>query len=253
MATTNRSWNLESFLDSLIVELDKARETLAIKAINKPLTYAVKDVNLEMQLFPSFDGNDVRFVTAQPGQQGASTIAIQLGSITDQQIRKTTKGPTTTEDVSIEVIDEIDDDTKKELRKIGVTSVNDLDKIQKKRVDIEKISNKKVNYGKLANLLNKARRTSNPPVIKNVNFNISRSGTMMQVEGSNLILDTKYTPVAVVNGKLADLKEATKDHLVIDLSNAEVNDEENELVVVSDPFTIYKVKLDLKKKTDESA
>ena len=253
MATTNRSWNLESFLDSLIVELDKARETLAIKAINKPLTYAVKDVNLEMQLFPSFDGNDVRFVTAQPGQQGASTIAIQLGSITDQQIRKTTKGPTTTEDVSIEVIDEIDDDTKKELRKIGVTSVNDLDKIQKKRVDIEKISNKKVNYGKLANLLNKARRTSNPPVIKNVNFNISRSGTMVQVEGSNLILDTKYTPVAVVNGKLADLKEATKDHLVIDLSNAEVNDEENELVVVSDPFTIYKVKLDLKKKTDESA
>jgi len=253
MATTNRSWNLESFLDSLIVELDKARETLAIKAINKPLTYAVKDVNLEMQLFPSFDGNDVRFVTAQPGQQGASKIAIQLGSITDQQIRKTTKGPTTTEDVSIEVIDEIDDDTKKELRKIGVTSVNDLDKIQKKRVDIEKISNKKVNYGKLANLLNKARRTSNPPVIKNVNFNISRSGTMMQVEGSNLILDTKYTPVAVVNGKLADLKEATKDHLVIDLSNAEVNDEENELVVVSDPFTIYKVKLDLKKKTDESA
>jgi len=246
--SSNSAWNLESFLDSLIVELDRARETLAVKAINKPLTYAVKDVNLEMQLFPSFDGNNVRFITAQPGQEGASKIAIQLGSITDQQIRKTTKGPTTTEDVSIEVIDEIDDATKKELRKIGVTSVNDLDKIKKRNVDIEKISKKKVNYGKLANLLNKARRTNNPPEIKNVNFNISRSGTMMQVEGKNLILDHQYNPVAVVNGKLVALKEATKDQLVIDLSTVEVHDEdENELVVVSDPYTIYKVKLDLKK------
>ncbi len=247
MTASNRSWNLESFLDSLIVELDKARETLAVKAINKPLTYAVKDVNLEMQLFPSFDGNNVRFITAQPGQEGASKIAIQLGSITDQQIRKTTKGPTTTDDVSIEVIEDIDADTKKELRKIGVTSVNDLDKIQKKNVDIEKISNKKVNYGKLAKLLNKARRTNNPPQIKNVNFNIGRSGTMIQVEGSNLILDKKYTPVAVVNGKLAQLQEATKDHLVIDLSKSIINEDNNELVVVSDPYTIYKVKLDLKK------
>ena len=247
MTASNRSWNLESFLDSLIVELDKARETLAVKAINKPLTYAVKDVNLEMQLFPSFDGNNVRFITAQPGQEGASKIAIQLGSITDQQIRKTTKGPTTTEDISLEVIDEIDDETKKELRKIGVTSVNDLDKIQKKNVDIEKIGNKKMNYGKLANLLNKARRASNPPKIKNVNFNIGRSGTMIQVEGDNLVLDAKYTPVAVVNGALVDLKEATKDNLVIDLSSTTINEDDNELVIVSDPYTIYKLKLDLKK------
>ena len=42
----NRSWKLESFVDSLVVELDKTRETLAVKSINKPLTYSVKDVSL---------------------------------------------------------------------------------------------------------------------------------------------------------------------------------------------------------------
>ena len=150
---TNQSWNLESFLDTLIVELDKARETLAVKAINKPLTYAVKDVNLEMQLFPRFDGKKVKFVTAEPGQTGASKIAIQLGSITDQQIRKTTKKPITKDDVALDVIKEIDDETKESLRKIGVTSVNDLAEIEKKNVDLEKVSQKKTSYKKLAGLL----------------------------------------------------------------------------------------------------
>ena len=247
MSAANRSWNLESFLDSLIVELDKARETLAIKAINKPLTYAVKDVNLEMQLFPSYDGNNVRFITAQPGQEGASKIAIQLGSITDQQIRKTTKGPTTTQDVSIDLIEEIDKETKQTLRKIGVTSVNDLDKIQKKNVDLLKASNNKVDYGKLANLLNKARRTENPPRVGNVNFNISRSASTIAVEGENLVIDDKYTPMAVFNGEVAEISSAAKENLEIQIDKDKVKDQDNELIIISDPYTVYKMKLDNKK------
>jgi len=247
MANTNRAWNLESFLDSLIVELDKARETLSIKAINKPLTYAVKDVNLEMQLFPSFDGNNVKFVTAQPGQEGASKIAIQLGSITDQQIRKTSKEPTKTEDISIDLIDEIDDETKTTLRKIGVTSVNDLDQIKKKNVDIERLSNKRTNYGKLANLLQKARRNSAPPTVKNVNFNISKSGSFIVVEGDNLVIDKTYTPVAVFNGKLAELKKADQGLLNVKVPKETINEMDNELIIVSDPFTVYKMKLNNKK------
>lgn len=246
MANANREWNLESFLDSLIVELDRARETLSIKAINKPLTYAVKDVNLEMQLFPSFDGNNVKFVTAQPGQEGASKIAIQLGSITDQQIRKTSKEPSTADDISIDLIEEIDDETKSTLRKIGVTSVNDLDQIQKNNVDIERVSNKKTNYGKLANLLQKARRNNMPPTVKNVNFNISKSGSFIVVEGDNLVVDKTYTPVAVFNGKLAELEKADNGLLNIKLPEENINKEENELVIVSDPFTIYKMKLNNK-------
>ena len=33
----NEAWSLEAFVDSLVVELDKTRETLAVKSINKPL------------------------------------------------------------------------------------------------------------------------------------------------------------------------------------------------------------------------
>ena len=67
--TTNKSWSLENFLDSLIIELDRARETLAIKGVNKKMTYAVKDVGLDLQLFPEYNGKEVMFTTAQPGEK----------------------------------------------------------------------------------------------------------------------------------------------------------------------------------------
>ncbi|MEM6697333.1 MAG: hypothetical protein AAF806_07715 [Bacteroidota bacterium] len=242
---TNQSWNLESFLDSLIVELDKARETLAVKAINKPLTYAVKDVNLEMQLFPRFDGKKVQFVTAEPGQTGASKIVIQLGSITDQQVRKTTKNPISKDDVSLEVIEEIDDDTKDSLRKIGVTSVNDLAEIEKKNVDLEKVSKKKVSYKKLANLLQKSRRGNFPPTVNRASFSLAQTEEhpVLTVEGMNLAIDRNYEPIAVWNGELTDILTSGSSVLSLKIDSNKVKDADNELIMILDPFTVFKMKI----------
>jgi len=134
MAIENTSWNLEDFVDSLVVELDKTRETLAIKAINKPLTYTVKDMAMDINIFPTYDGEQVKFVTAQPGQTGASKVTIQLGSITDQQVRATSKIPGLKKDINIYDID-VDKKTKKQLRKMGVTSVDDIKQLENKNID----------------------------------------------------------------------------------------------------------------------
>ena len=116
----NRPWNLESFLDSLIVELDKARDTLAVKGLTRPLTYSVQDLDLELQIFPQYDGEQIRFVTAQPGESGASELKVQLGSITSRSIKETTSEPITRDDISIEAVDELDEEAKQSLRKIGI-------------------------------------------------------------------------------------------------------------------------------------
>src|SRR6266545_1900644 len=131
MATENTAWQLEDFVDSLVVELDKTRETLAVKAINKPLTYTVKELALDLNIFPSYDGDQVRFVTAQPGEQGASKVSIQLGSITDQQVRATSKVPGARTDVEIADLP-VDKTTRRKLRKLGATSVDDLKAIEQK-------------------------------------------------------------------------------------------------------------------------
>src|SRR5215813_1897267 len=116
MATENTQWQLEDFVDSLVVDLDKTRETLAVKAINKPLSYTVKELALDLNIFPSYDGERVKFITAQPGQQGASKVTIQLGSITDQQVRATSKIPAGKADTKIYDFPD-DKTTKKRLRK----------------------------------------------------------------------------------------------------------------------------------------
>src|SRR6478672_12023569 len=163
MATQNNTaWALEDFVDSLVVELDKTRETLAVKAINKPLSYTVKELALDLNIFPSYDGDQVTFVTAQPGQQGASKVTIQLGSITDQQVRATTKAPGRKGDIRIDDID-VDKTTKKKLR-------------EQKNVDLQKVSDNEIDYRQLANQIQKSHRTQIPPRVEAVSLSVDETG-----------------------------------------------------------------------------
>lgn len=244
MAATkdNTLWNLESFIDSLVVELDKARETLAVKAINRPLTYTVKDVGLDLQLFPSYNGEQVQFITAQPGQSGASKLSIQLGSITDQQIRQTSKEPITIDNKSIDDI-EVDNETKHTLRKMGVTSVNDLEKLEKKNVDIEKVTNKKVSYKKLADVLQKSKRGSLPPSVGKVSLSMSGNKPVLLVEGENLHVDDKFEPVAVVNDQLVSVIASDKKQIMIEVQPEIMKGGKNELVMTLDPYAIFRLEI----------
>lgn len=241
--SSNRAWNLESFLDSLIIELDKARETLAVKAINRPLTYTVKDVALDLQLFPRFDGKQVKFTTAKPGETGASKVSIQLGSITDQQIRATTKKPISKDDISIDIIEDIDEEAKESLRKIGVSSVTDLQNIEEKNVDLEKVSNKKVSYSNLANILKKARRGDAPPVLKTVSIARNSEEPVLVLKGKNLAVDQSFKPVAVLNEKLAKVLSANDSEIKVKLNETQMNQGDNQLVMTLDPYAIFKINI----------
>ena len=90
----NRAWNLESFIESLIYELDRTQDMLALKGFDQRVTYTVEDMALDLQLFPVYTGDSVLFSTARPGESGASKVSIKLGSITDRQIRETFEATT---------------------------------------------------------------------------------------------------------------------------------------------------------------
>lgn len=239
--SNNRAWKIESFIDSLTVELDKVRETLAIKAINKPLTYSVKDVSMDLQIFPEFDGDDVRFTTAKAGQEGASKLSLQLGSITDRQIRETSKIPSKA-DVSIESIEEIDDETKKDLKKIGINTYEDFKKTQDK-IDLDQVKSTdsgKKDYKKLASLLEKARRgTSQPRIAK---ISLSQDNKTIEIEGDNLSLTKEYLPKASINEKETPVVFADKYRISLQL-NKENLKENNEILVAFDPYAIYRLNL----------
>ncbi|WP_160714209.1 hypothetical protein [Chitinophaga solisilvae] len=243
MANENQYWNLEDFVDSLVVELDKTRETLAIKAINKPLTYTVKDLAIDLNIFPTFDGDQIRFITAQPGQEGASKVNIQLGSITDQQVRATTKMSGLKNDTKIEEIG-VDQKTQKKLRKLGVSSVDDLQQVEKKQVDIQRVSDNEIDYKTLANQIQKSRRNQTPPKVKAVSLSVDdQQRPYLHVRGENFTMDPRYPPVTVVNNNLAEVLDYSPDELKILLQKNHLTTNEAELIMTFDPYTLVKMNI----------
>jgi hypothetical protein len=243
MATENTAWQLEDFVDSLVVELDKTRETLAVKAINKPLTYTVKDLALDLNIFPSYDGDQIRFITAQPGQQGASKVSIQLGSITDQQVRATTKIPAVKDDININDIP-VDKTTKKQLGKLGVNSLQDLKEVDKRNVDLKKVSDNEIDYRSLANQIQKSKRNQDPPRVTAVSLSRDSGTPCLLLRGRRLAVDRTFRPVAVINGELAEVMSSGDSEVTIRLGGEHRFGRTNEVIVTFDPFAV--VKMDVK-------
>lgn len=236
----NAAWRLEDFVDSLVVELDKTRETLAVKAINKPLSYSVKEVALDVNAFPTYDGDAVRFTTAQPGQEGASKLTIQLGSITDQQVRATTKRR---DGVPEQPLDdrEIDPGTRSKLRRIGVSSMDDLRDLQARKVDLKAATGEDIDYSGLARKINQSRRAKAAPAIDGVSLSQSAGEPCLLVEGRNLGVDPTFPPVAVINDRLAEVLSSGPGHVAIRVDPDHPLREDNEVVVTFDPYAVVKV------------
>lgn len=239
----NQAWKLESFLDAIVMELDKARETLAIKAVNKPLNYAVKDLAIELQTFPTYDGDDVRFVTAQPGQTGASKISVQLGSITDQQVRATSKEPPSKSDVQIADA-KIEPSMKNELRKLGVTSVSDLERIDRENIDLAKVPERNLDPGAIANLIRQRSRDRTPPVIKRATLSRAADGRRrLTLSGQALALSAEHQPEAVVDGRQQRVVRAAPDAIEVELDAAAEAHGARDVVLALDPYCVLRVEL----------
>lgn len=245
-AGNNQPWDLESFVDSFIVELDKAQDTLAVKGVTRKLTYTVKDVALDLHIFPRYENGGIRFVTAQPGESSASRLSIQLGSISDRQIRESTQGPLSKDDVSIELIDELDEETRDTLRKVGISSGDDLERMEKRNVDVEKILRRKEPPGKrrsykdLANLINKARRKEIAPRISRVQLDEGREGRQLSIEGDNLVLsrNLRAFPLALLDDQPIEVVRASDREVRMAVPEGALRSGSSQLKIALDPYAL---------------
>lgn len=239
----NRPWNLQSFLDSLVVELDKAQDTLALKAVNRPLTYTVKDVALDLQIFPAYDGGTVQFTTARPGQSGSSKISLTLGSITDRMIRETAPPPLSGDDVMIDDIKEIDPETKRALTTVGVKSAKDLDRMQRRNISIKAVGGKSLDYGRLADVINRARRGMSPPSVHAVSLSGTPDAAVLRVRGKNLapIAEAEGFPAAMVNDRRAQVLSTTDEELCVHVTADHLSTRTGELKVALDPYSVLRL------------
>ncbi|MBS0124996.1 hypothetical protein [Thetidibacter halocola] len=240
---SNESWRLESFIDSLVVELDQARETLAVKSMNRPLSYAVKDLSLDLQVFPTFDGDDVRFRTAEPQQEGFSTITLQLASITDQQIRATSKPPPARGELQLESAP-IDDESRRKLKRLGVRSVDDIERLEQRNVDLKSASGGTVDYSNLANMIRQARRGKTPPQVRSASVEPGDNGPVLRIEGDNLCISDEHEPVAVVNAQLGEVLSYGPDRIDVRVHRDVLARAMSDVILTLDPYCIARFRID---------
>lgn len=241
-----RAWSLNSFLDSLILELDRAQDTLAVKGINRRLSYTVENLALELQLFPEFDGGEIQFTTARPGEVGAAKVSFNLGSITDRQIKEVTKEPLTKDDVAITEVEGLDDATRSRLQRIGVTSTKDIERMQLKNVDVGKVSGGKVDYGQLAKVINRAKRRINAPTVAQASLSLGVEGApVLAIQGSNLAMQGPRGefPAAFLNGEPVKVLSASSRELHLAVAAEQLRLPRNELRVLLDPYAVMTMEL----------
>lgn len=239
------NWRLESFLDSLILELDKAQDTLAIKGVTRRLTYTVKDLSLDLYVFPDYDGKKLRFNVARPGENGASRISFQLGSITDRQIRESANELTTSDDMPIDQVEGLDDDIKRSLERAGITSARDLDRLGQRRIDVSKVvadktgGEKSVSYDKLADMIAKARRRKIAPQVMSLGARRDGDDLVLALSGQNLSVDHAHGfPMAVLNGERVPVIAARPHMVALRLRPGQLKSVDNDLKVALDPYAV---------------
>ena len=123
------------FIQALTEQLDKAQATMALKArVGKlPMTFAVKDVSLDLRAFVRIIQDDVYVRPAGPGDAGASSIKLALTTITKPMIEENAMN-FQAEDPKFSLRealgDRINPEDQRSLERIGVRSIGQLNELR---------------------------------------------------------------------------------------------------------------------------
>src|SRR6185369_2147913 len=93
MSNGNTAVPIEQFIQALQTQLDRAQSAMALKAENLdlPLTFAVKDLSLDLRTHIEVVRSEVRIRPAGPGEKDASTLHLALTTITRPMIKENAK------------------------------------------------------------------------------------------------------------------------------------------------------------------
>lgn len=126
----------DMFISSLTEQLDKAQATMALKArIGKlPLTFAVKEVSLDLRAYVQMVNDDVYLRPAGPGETEASTVKLALTTITRPMIEENAMD-FAAEDPKFSLRealgDKMSEEDQRRLERIGVRTVTQLTELRK--------------------------------------------------------------------------------------------------------------------------
>jgi hypothetical protein len=123
-------------IQSLTEQLDKAQAAMALKArvARLPLTFAVKDVSLDLRAFVQMIDDDVFVRPSSPGDTEASTIKLTLTTVTRSMVEENAvdfKAEEPQFSLREALKGQISDEDQRRLERIGVRTVEQLSDLRK--------------------------------------------------------------------------------------------------------------------------
>lgn len=167
MSDRNGSFLVEEFLEAITSQLDRTQDALRVKALNRPLTYALKDFSLELKAFVEMDSQgSVRFRSSGPNEPGASTVRIGFTTITKPMIEENTISLSETKSPSLEELGLNPVERKQLERRFGVRNAAQLKRLHSSTgtSGVSRLSGIPVNRLRRALLLGRPRLKQIKPV-----------------------------------------------------------------------------------------
>jgi hypothetical protein len=126
---SDQSFPVEDFIDAITSQLDRVQDSLRLKAVNRPLTYALKDLTLELKVYVELDERgQVRFRTSGPNESGASTVHLSFTTITKPMIEENTISLAVSRSPSLQEAG-LAPDEQRRLERLGVRTIAQLERL----------------------------------------------------------------------------------------------------------------------------
>lgn len=124
---------LEEFIQALTSQLDRAQATMALKAqAGLPLTFAVKDISIDLRAHVNMERNRIVIRPAGPGDGETSVLHIALTTITRPMIEENTVHFEPDEPALRDVLgDDFNDEDRRRLEWAGIRTVSQLRDLQR--------------------------------------------------------------------------------------------------------------------------
>ncbi len=121
---------IEEFLEAVTAQLDKTQDALRLKAINRPLTFALRDFSIDLNVFIEMNQQgDILFRPAGPNETGASTVKIGFTTITRSMIEENTVSMELTQSPTLEEVG-LDSNETRALQRLGVRNAAQLRRLE---------------------------------------------------------------------------------------------------------------------------
>ena len=212
---------LESFIQAVQSQLDKAQTAMTLKArnLNMPLTFAIKDVTLDLRAHVEFSKSEIRIKPAGATDSEASVFHLVFAAITRPMIEENAAALSTDDphDRSIDDIegDGLSEDERRQLEWIGVRTVGQLRDIEAKggSKTVQRVT------GLPVDRLRAALERASAPLIEHVTPvesqpNDSGDTALIRLRGRNL-LGGGGRPRVTVNGEAMALVSASDHELLL--------------------------------------